>query len=343
MARKNLFQDWEVSLIKDLRLKNVQYKEISKLYLPHRPQGSIEAIAKRFRIASDKPKNWSKEEDEIILGLASQDLDCDYSSLVPLFHNRTASSIKQRFAKLNLTKPFFHNKYNYDESFWKQKNPTTACIAGFIAADGCVLDGKSGNDCMLCVSLQERDEQYMKTILSAMGSNATVSTIKEKYKKFSIWAPKWKDDLVSIWGITPRKTFTLKPPQDLDRLLMDCYLAGFLDGDGGVSVHKNLLSINAVGAVPEIMELFLEMSKRFPHKSQNKNRERKIRVSMGKYYRFACGGFPAIQMAHYLMSLPCPHLERKYNKVRNYLLANPKYNLSLPPYEEKLAQLATAR
>lgn len=100
---------------------------------------------------------------------------------------------------------------------------------GFLAADGCIT---RGNCLRVNVALGDRDHLgRLRSFLRATHPIATVSG----YAALSIYSPELVT-LLGSYGITPRKSLTLRPPVGLSKEDSLAYLSGYFDGDGYLTV-----------------------------------------------------------------------------------------------------------
>lgn len=332
--------------IKSLRESGLTHQEIFEKHFPTRSKDSILSVCKRNRFIMQPHVKFTKEERDTIESMASQGIS--FVEITKKFPNRGIDGI-HGFAARNGFKNNFNQgsrKYTCNKEFWDVPNKVNSYWAGFTAADGHVHhEGETENTYCFIIKLQRKDKEHLNLFKNhsqwsgevSDGSPVQRQTGVFYYSQIRIHQKEWRGGLEDSFSIFPRKTWNLPLP-NIHGELLDCYLAGFLDGDGSYVVSKNTdkIIISATGATTNILEAVNEISNRF---DQNKNRVRKIQ-KVDKYFKCAVAGDTAIKMAHYLMSLPCPHLRRKYDRIRDYLISHPKYNLSLPPYDEHLASLA---
>jgi DNA-binding CsgD family transcriptional regulator len=134
-------------------------------------------------------------------------------------------------------------KYRSNDSFFSTFTPESCYWAGFIAADGCILN----NTVKISLAMKDIDHlELFKTIISFTGN-------VKKYKRsngyeycvLSITSKKIVEDLNKNFNIHPRKTFNLMPPILPDDLV-NHYVRGYIDGDGCFA--KNRYSISIVGS-----------------------------------------------------------------------------------------------
>ncbi len=125
-----------------------------------------------------------------------------------------------------------------NKNFFDKPNLLNSYWAGFIAADGCIIESRNqltiklsvkdyDHLCRFCYDIEymTRPRQYQ-----AMSFNKLV-----RYTEINIAnVPKLIDDLKNNFNIIPRKTFLLKPPSLLDNNLILSYIIGYIDGDGWI-------------------------------------------------------------------------------------------------------------
>lgn len=336
--------------IKELRENKITFNKIQSDYYPSHSVDSIVSLCKKHRIVKHR-EFWS--EEEILVLKTEAEKGTAFDKITAMLPKRNYDTVVKYASNHNMRNFRTDGKRQYtsDGKFWNAPNPINSYWAGFMAADGNVtLDNKS---LTLSITLQNNDEETLKNFLRCSSSDYPIRTFKLKnsklkseklYSQVCIRSLDWFDsELMKDFGVVPRKTKVLKAPNISDELF-EYYMAGFIDGDGGYCVSDGQLMIQVCGFVPDILEKIRDFSLRFKQKARRKTRKVTFRSNTHNgIYKISIKGYPAAHMAHHLMSLPCHHLERKYLYVKDFLDRNPKFNLSLPPYEEKLAQLATTR
>lgn len=125
-------------------------------------------------------------------------------------------------------------RYTLDETYFDVINDEErAYWLGFISADGCVYDTK--NRYGLSVDLAGVDEPHLERLRCALGSDRPLSHSRVGYC-LNVDSQHMAKALISH-GVTPRKTFTLKPWAGPAHL-MPHYWRGLVDGDGSVKKVK---------------------------------------------------------------------------------------------------------
>jgi len=147
-------------------------------------------------------------------------------------------------------------KFNINDSFFKYLSPLNCYWAGFIAADGCIINNK------LILALSTKDLNHLEKFKNDTCSNHNIGiyikknnnlTRMSEYCKLTIYSTNIVNDLNLNFNIFNRKTLTLKPPPIINSELIDYYIKGYIDGDGCISKYilkkdnKENLTINITG------------------------------------------------------------------------------------------------
>ena len=134
-------------------------------------------------------------------------------------------------------------KYLLNENYFSIiDTPQKAYWLGFLSADGYISEDNG----VITVRLQYEDSFHLESFLKAIESSKEVKTIKIKLNGkehlqsgVSVNSRKMVNDLVSH-GCYQRKSLTLKPPSFLkEDSLIDAWVLGYYDGDGGISVYNS--------------------------------------------------------------------------------------------------------
>jgi len=339
------FTQSDRELLMKLREKKTPFKTIQKDFFPERSVDSLSCFCKKHRICTRKQERWEPQEIEILNKEVVK--GTSFREMVKLLTNRTEATIA-KYASDHGLKNYRRDgarKYNCDKNFWDIPNPLNCYWAGFSAADASV--SKRDGCFTYALQLQELDIETIERFRMDVKSDSLITDVTTYLAKFdktyksnrlSINCNEWEKPLSDNFKIIHRKTWDLSSPKLSDDLL-PFYLAGFIDGDGSYVCCEHRLTVSAVGAVPNIMEEIRKLSTKFSPMRHWSN-EPKVISSYASRHTIQISGVVGVKMAHHLMSLPCPHLRRKYNKVRQFLIDFPEHNLSLPPYDEHLSSLA---
>jgi len=206
-------------------------------------------------------------------------------------------------------------KYTFDKDFFSIINEINSYWAGFWAADGCV-----GNDYQNIITLSYKDHEHLKQFKECAKISKEVRVfekltgeVQRKYCSLSIYSKNWKEDLLNNFNITPRKTFTYKPPI-LPRNLLDHFIIGYIDGDGTITLNKNKkLAISVIGT----KETLQVIKKRFDEiiKQTDQNSSCGVITKTRNVYVYRISHNPAIIVAQYLKNICDLKLNRKWSLI----------------------------
>lgn len=189
-----------------------------------------------------------------------------------------------------------------DHSFFSPPTILNSYYAGFIAADGCILEPDGGSP-VLQVNLNGDDGEFLSKMLEVMGSDLQVrhySYQNHKRASISVTSKQIAEDLDRNFNITPRKTLTLQPPVGLDRECSLSYIAGLIDGDGSYtfSSKNNRPILNIVGT-----EAILNWVRDVVGCGAIRQK--------GNIHSFSCEGDASIRMRSLYIDMPLPFLAIK--------------------------------
>jgi hypothetical protein len=134
-------------------------------------------------------------------------------------------------------------KYYHDEDFFSRDTEGSFYWAGFIAADGCIMEKGRDYVFVLKITLASRDEKHLYKFKTHIQSTSPISRYNFKEKpsgccKIIIYNAKTCSDL-SRFNITPRKSLNYTFPDHLkDHKLIRHFIRGYIDGDGCFTWHK---------------------------------------------------------------------------------------------------------
>lgn len=132
---------------------------------------------------------------------------------------------------LNQHTRIHHYNFNF---FEKIKSENQAYWLGFLYADGCVHKNK------IKIGLAIRDKCHLIRFCEDLGFKnfKFFENTKTKSIVLTLSCKKMATDLEKI-GCIPRKTYSLEFPNFLPENLLNHFIRGYFDGDGGVSVKKD--------------------------------------------------------------------------------------------------------
>lgn len=253
---------------------------------------------------------------------------------------RTAISVKRKAGDLKIKCANKRSRiHSYNENIWETFTPESCYWAGFIAADGCVSKEKR---CDLLyyfgLSLQESDAHHVEKFIkfceftgsSSLRKNIGKYNSNTSHCRVNISVgPKWVSDLKNNFSITERKTFTLQPPNIIDEYLMDCFIIGYIDGDGCIySSYRNggEIDVKVTGASRPIMEWIMNRLDSLSKECYIRKCPPKRLTKDHDHLMLSFGGYRAFALIDYFKTFPVPKLNRKWNKEAVIKIVESKKN-----------------
>ncbi len=125
-------------------------------------------------------------------------------------------------------------KFPCNDNFFKVQSSNMAYILGLLAADGSI----SKKENLIAIQLKATDKEILEKINEKTQNTRPLEFYIRKetgheIASFRVWSAEWKKDLAH-YGITPKKTFTLQPPDFLLPEYRIDYIRGYFDGDGSI-------------------------------------------------------------------------------------------------------------
>jgi len=201
-------------------------------------------------------------------------------------------------------------KYAFNEEFFAAYTREACYWAGFLAADGSLVDNGKGAR-IIAVMLARKDREHLSSFTRCAGSEHPVhdlvaAGVPESQVRIS--SRRWWDDLHIRFNLTQRKSFTLQPPPQMPDEMNWHYVRGYFDGDG-----------TAAGAPKQIQvwsgsRLFIEWIKKVWGSHHKIGPHARI-------WRLAISG-PVLRRVLPLMyadSTPDTRLARKYERLKEWL------------------------
>lgn len=270
---------------------------------------------------------WNKDEDQILKNNFGIITVKKFAHLLP---NRNISTIYYRAERLGLHS--FQKKkspYTINLSFFDNPNIINSYWAGFIAADGNLIERKYGSKYIQIV-LQERDKCILEQFTKDIESTYPIHTYKCKNKNQvrigikidnNIW-----DNLNKYWNLTPQKTFTLKPPNITNFEQQIAYIIGLIDGDGSICIC-NFKNWNKTKIYPRIKfmvcgtyDIINWTANILNTLTTNYNAFKIERTTQTKsLYYIRCDKLRAQELIEKLSQIKIPwRLPRKWDIIKNY-------------------------
>ena len=109
-----------------------------------------------------------------------------------------------------------------------------AYVLGFIATDGNIYKKPKTNSEVLSIAIQKQDCWLLSRITNVLKVDNPVKSLNNKYCHISI-SLHGMLEAFSKWGITERKSLTLKFPKNLPKVMVSHFIRGVFDGDGTIT------------------------------------------------------------------------------------------------------------
>lgn len=294
-------------------------------------------------------KLWTPEEETLLKDLVSTGL-YSYRDMEKFFPGRTLSSLtKHARIYLNIHNNIYkQHKYTYTKGFFATPNILNSYVAGFWAADGCVRLIPPASP-VLRLDLGTEDLEYLKTMKDLLGYTGIITPTKRKkstthYFQMTV-SDEYRLDLERNFGIIPRKTKHLSPPNLPSLDMKIAFLIGLLDGDGCVHLnYRNSLSIGYTSCSRRAVEWYEMVMKLLNLPSIQRNTKiPKIReLTHAKAFFLAYSGARAVAFVKLVQSFAAhynlPILRRKWDTselnayIRRFEYHYPQFSYTPPVF-----------
>lgn len=225
----------------------------------------------------------------------------------------------QKYAPLIIKRKPTLEEVNYFENI---DTHLKAYFLGFIAADGCILENKSGNK-SLEIGINKKDVVVLEKLLDELKSSHNIR-YKEATSSCSIHISNSKliSDIERI-GITSRKSLTMPNLiHNIPTEFQSSFICGLYDGDGSIGFYKRakcntwFISVGLIGTkevvegVRNWLEKNIELKTKYIYNNKNRN---PLTVQFNFTRRSEVIEF------FKRIYFPCPFsLKRKYDKFLNF-------------------------
>lgn len=216
-----------------------------------------------------------------------------------------------------------------DEAFFSEVSTASSFRAGFIAADGCIYKNR------VKIAIGEKDEEYLVAFCRDLGYQNKIyrrspSITRDRFGVPHITRPtlsidvesgRMVNDLLRNFRITSRKSLTLTPPTGLDSACELAFLAGYIDGDGSITINRFAESrgnarpyiIHIVGT-REVLEWAKSITTRIHHRVHS-NPSSVCHYGKNNYCQYFLYGNAAHSLAAAVRFLGLNVMERKWSKI----------------------------
>jgi len=235
--------------------------------------------------------------------------------------HRTWCAIQQRASKKH--KLLREKGANYANiTYFDNWSNNMAYILGFIAADGCIIDRtKSSGDKVMSIGLSTKDYNHLLTIRNELSPNKRISKYIKRCnnKKYCLCylriGSSYLCDRLLDLGITPRKSQTLVFPNIPDKYVSH-FVRGYFDGDGSFGVYGKYSEARVCFASGSVG--FLKSLNNTIRKKCNLSYKNIIYGKLSRAHYLSYYSNEALSVCNWIYHDSEIHLERKYNKYKNY-------------------------
>lgn len=256
---------------------------------------------------------WTNEEDLL--------LTSKYQTMpvVEIAHhlNKTESAVRGRCYRLRLRKS--RNLYYHNDGFFSTVNETTCYWAGLLAADGWVI--RRGKSDYVFLSLKGSDGYHVREFARTIEYNGEVKDRLCNGYLTSILevcsCPQLVKDLQDTFGIVPRKSLILQPPNLVDINHKLAFIAGYIDGDGCIRCEKGRLEVSMVGTydvlkwVQDVFDEVVPPQGKY-HAAARKRKDR-------SYSDYKVTGYRAATLMERMLGVETPKLKRKWDVAEKFV------------------------
>lgn len=271
-------------------------------------------------------KRWTEEEREFIKKHYASISSKEIGALL----GRTPSSVRTQASwmglimtpkqRADIIKKYDHRKYRHNNQYFDVPKLENSYWAGFLAADGAILrNGKTG--WIVRLGLSEKDEQHVRAFMDSICYNGKLARDGHGMSYVAISS---SDDIVHSldknFGVIPRKTFVLAPPEKLDYMCSLAYIVGYCDGDGCITKAAGYTVIEFEVAAEKVLHWVKSIfDKIAPNGVHGLAKVRKRNNRPSNNYIYSLKGARAEKVIKKLLSFKVPRLRRKWEKVVNRL------------------------
>jgi len=225
----------------------------------------------------------------------------------------------------NITRKIQMNEEYFDKNDDEIIGNDVMYWAGFIAADGNVMNNSNTRSYFLTIKLSKKDKNHLEQFRKCIQTNATIKdkTHPSKYYLDRYWKKTYSSTIVlnskylvnslTKYNIIPNKTKIYEFPQILkEHKFVNSFIRGYLDGDGSISFKNESLRINFYGTqncltnISEVITNECGISIHSPFKNRT-------------IYSLEYNSQDAVLLAKWLYKKQNIYLERKFKLIENLI------------------------
>ena len=302
----------------DTFLKNNYYNKTYK-HISSELNRTEQAIASRVRTLKLKNKHlirpWTEEEVAFLIN----NINYMSNKELSVATKRTVLSIQHKIHELgiSLESGERNKKYLVDDYYFDKRSLESLYWIGFILADGCIQNNQ------VTFHLQHKDLHHLDMLCrcvrftgSPVESMTTKNRKRFKSARLSITSKIMVNTLGSVYNVTPRKTYTLLPPDNLGVNEIKALIIGFIDGDGCISYRSNqnkdvvlsfLGTYNFLSFIKDFFDKEYPTTKKYAKLSRSRGSK--------TFFTYHIQGNRALSILYDLSRFDVPKLERKWIKI----------------------------
>lgn len=316
-----------------MRPINITKEELETIYAE---EGTIAKVAQKLKISAPTVRKYAKllntniiiisPKDEKYTRLTKSFLQDEYEKLseisklaIKLGISTATLGIKLEQFDIKIKHSKYRNRYTVNHNIFSSDTEAAFYLAGFIAADGCILTHKSKVPNVLEITLSSKDIKFLEKVKNLFQFTGPISTKNNNNKYESctikIYSKQIIKDLLEKFNITPQKTFTYMFPEKLiNNSLIHHFIRGYIDGDGCWYIYpKGSRSLELLGReniLKTINNIIEEKCK------LNYNASPKLGINVYRI-RYFNKNNNIDKIVEYLYKDATIYLDRKYLKAHN--------------------------
>lgn len=287
---------------------------------------SLDKLRRRIKAGSGckycKSKFWSALEDEC---LRTHYGKVPRKQLLELLPGVTYTDIKNRAYRLGLkgnvslvqskARSGKGRKYSINFSFFDTIDPLRSYWAGFIAATGDLNEDRS----RLSIRLSVVDREHLELFKETVGYTGQIFDLpvsgngNPQILLQCHGVQKWLDYLRINYFLTPRKSFTLQPPTEIDEENSLAFIAGYIDGKGSIVMTEGVTTLHILGTQDMLCWIKVWFDRLCPSVSRRYAVVRPDRVD--GLFKYTVTGGRANYLLRRIKGLEVPKLVRKWKQV----------------------------
>lgn len=137
---------------------------------------------------------------------------------------------------------YYYNPFVHNEKYFLDINtPNKAYFAGFIAADGALVQNTNSKSLVLTISIHKKDREILECFKSELKCDHPIRNLKQRnYSMIRLaFCNSYINEGLLNLGITERKSLTLKNLiVNIPDPFKDAFVIGYFDGDGSITKHS---------------------------------------------------------------------------------------------------------